>query len=276
MLEARPGGRSGDMKLEILPVRTGGAAENMAIDFLLLQRYPPSSRLAGLRRAGPPAPRLGQAVPTDEPARFRHYEWRGPAFTFGFSQKIAAVRAALPADGPLDLCRRPTGGGIVDHRQDWTYALVIPRGHPLEDVRATQSYREVHASMVTALRVQGVDAVLKPTRDEPPEAVTEPDAAAGVCFQRAELFDVVHATTSEKIAGAAQKRNKRGLLFQGSIWRPAISTQIDWEKFHDDFTAQLAGLLGAAAEPVPWPELNEDEVSGLTEQYSSPEWVECR
>ena len=250
------------MNLDILPVRTGGAAENMAIDFLLLQRYPPSPRHRG-------------ASPT-ECARFRHYEWRGPAFTFGYSQKIAAVRAALPTESTLDLCRRPTGGGIVDHRQDWTYALVIPRGHPLEDVRATHSYREVHASMVTALQVQGVPALLKPTRDEPAEQLPDAGEETAVCFQRAELFDVVHATTGEKIAGAAQKRNKRGLLFQGSIWRPAVNTAVDWEKFHDDFAAQLGQLLGTTAESVPWPELNEDEVTGLTEQYSSPEWLEYR
>ncbi len=85
------------MDLEILPVRRGGAAENMALDFLLLQRYP------------------RPAVP-----RFRHYDWRGPAFTFGYAQKIAWVRGALPPGEPVDLCRRPTGGGIVDHRDDWT------------------------------------------------------------------------------------------------------------------------------------------------------------
>lgn len=246
------------MNLEILPVRTAGAAENMAIDFLLLQRHP--------RETAP---------------RFRHYDWRGPAFTFGYSQKIAAVRAALPKDVTLDLCRRPTGGGIVDHRQDWTYALVIPRGHPLEDVRATQSYREVHESMVTALKAQGVRCIAKASSGEPAELPEKPAAMdastqASVCFQKAELFDVVHAGTGEKIAGAAQKRNKRGLLFQGSIWRPAVGAQIDWEKFHDDFTAQLAGLLGVTAESVPWPELNEDEVSALTEQYASPEWQENR
>ena len=28
------------MRLEVLPERTGGAAENMATDFLMLQRYP--------------------------------------------------------------------------------------------------------------------------------------------------------------------------------------------------------------------------------------------
>ena len=233
------------MALEILPIRSGGAAENMAVDFLLLQRYP---------RAGVP--------------RFRHYDWHGPAFTFGYAQKIAAVRALLPADATLDLCRRATGGGLVDHRDDWTYALVIPRGHPLEDVRATQSYREVHEVLAAALRGQGVTCA----------AQTKADGTEnrGVCFQRAEIYDVVHTASGEKIAGAAQKRNKHGLLFQGSIWRPAAGPAVDWDKFHEDFTAGLAAALGTTAEPVPWPELNEDEVSGLTEQYSSPEWLESR
>ena len=86
----------------------------------------------------------------------------------------------------------------------------------------------------------------------------------------------MHTASGEKIAGAAQKRNKHGLLFQGSIWRPAAGPAVDWDKFHEDFTTGLAAVLGTTAEPVPWPELNEDEVSGLTEQYSSPEWLESR
>src|SRR2546423_5941155 len=126
------------MSLHVLPPRTAGAAENMAIDFLLLQHYPHATT-----------------------PRFRHYEWRAPAFTFGYSQKIEFVRSQLPAGETFDLCRRPTGGGIVDHRDDWTYCLVIPRGHPLEDVRATQSYREVHECLAAALQRQGVTAATK-------------------------------------------------------------------------------------------------------------------
>ena len=304
------------MNLDILPVRTGGAAENMALDYLLLQRYPAAT-----------AP------------RFRHYAWRAPAFTFGYAQKIAFVREHVPSEGPVDLCRRPTGGGIVDHREDWTYALVIPRGHPLEELRATQSYRAVHEALADALRAQGVPAILKlsaevrgtplpvvgggsgmgilpksgdfpqaPGRDaratsEPqpppttgrcvpdgvapallsaavgpgPAAALSGEAVPGVCFQRAEVFDVVHAGSGEKIAGAAQKRNKHGLLFQGSVWRPAAgSAALDWDRFEEDFGVRLGAALGGEAQKMPWPELNEEEVGGLTEQYSSPEWIEHR
>ncbi|HVZ65979.1 MAG TPA: lipoate--protein ligase family protein [Lacunisphaera sp.] len=234
--------------LHLLPVRTAGAAENMALDFLLLQRYPHAAA-----------------------ARFRHYEWRAPAFTFGYSQKIAFVRANLPAGEHFDLCRRPTGGGMVDHRHDWTYALVLPRGHALYDERAAQSYRVVHECLAEALVALGQPANVK--RECEPCGAGEP--GPGVCFQKAELYDVVIPTTGAKIAGAAQKRNKHGLLFQGSIDKGAVGA-IDWEDFHAQFAGRLAAALAVPAEETPWPELNEDEVAGLIEQYSSPEWIEYR
>jgi lipoate-protein ligase A len=157
----------------------------------------------------------------------------------------------------------------VDHRDDWTYTLVVPRGHALEADRAAESYRRVHVALAEVLRAQGVAAQLQPA----------PEAAAvgpGVCFGRAEANDVVHTGTGAKIAGAAQKRNKRGLLLQGSVWRPAAGTAVDWERFGDEFAAALAAMLGAAPVRTPWPDWNEEEVSGLTESYSAPEWMAHR
>jgi lipoate-protein ligase A len=188
---------------------------------------------------------------------------------------------------PFELCRRATGGGVVDHRNDWTYALVIPRGHPLEERPATHSYREIHEALAAALREQGVDAVTKPCVEEPAE-VEKPAGPAGVCFQCAEIYDVVRAGDGAKIAGAAQKRNKHGLLFQGSISRPAAEgghktsptgdtgVAVDWEKFGDDFIAHLGVALEVEAQATPWPELNDDELSALVEQYSATEWTEHR
>ncbi len=237
------------MKLHFLPIRTAGAAENMALDFLLLQRYPET------------------AAP-----RFRHYEWRGPAFTFGYSQKTAFVRANLPAGERFDLCRRPTGGGIVDHRNDWTYALVLPRGHLLYDERAAQSYRIVHECLAASLTALGQPAELKRAGQSLRGEQAPP---TGVCFQCAELYDVVNSRTGEKIAGAAQKRNKHGLLFQGSIEKNRLAP-LDWEDFQSRFANALAQAVGAEIQETPWPDLNEDEVAGLIEQYSSPEWIEYR
>lgn len=243
------------MHLDLLPHRAAGAAENMATDFLLLQRYPEPAR-----------------------ARFRHYDWRSPAFTFGYGQKIAYVRqqlAALAPDEHPDLTRRPTGGGVVDHRDDWTFALVIPRGHALYDARATESYRQVHAALAGSLRDQGRPVILK-ERCEPAADGETCAAAPTVCFVRPELYDVLRADTGQKVAGAAQKRSKHGLLFQGSIARAALLPAVDWDAFEENFTGRLAALLGAEATSVPWPDFAEGEVDGLVEQYSSPEWIEYR
>lgn len=231
--------------LHLLPARTAGAAENMAVDFLLLQRYPAT-----------------------DAARFRHYGWRTEAFTFGYGQKMEFVRATLPPGENFDLCRRPTGGGIVDHRHDWTYALVIPRGHELYDKPAPESYRLIHEELAQALVALGQPVKVQP--EAPPG-----DPGPTICFVRAERFDVVHAQTGAKVAGAAQKRNKQGLLFQGSIEKETLD-EIDWDDFQAKFTAGIARALRAEPREVPWPDLNEDEVGGLVEQYSSPEWLEHR
>jgi len=225
----------------------------MAIDFLLLQRYP-----------GPSQP------------RFRHYGWHRPAFTLGYSQKIEAIRTLCPReDAPVELCRRFTGGGLVEHRDDWTYALVIPHGHALEKARAVDSYRAVHEALAGALRAQGQPAETKQPCAADPAGEPSP-SAAGVCFRKAECYDVVHPLDGTKIAGAAQKRNKHGLILQGSLWRPAAARVRDWDAFQSTFTEALGVALEANPTPTPWPELNEDEVSHLTETYASAEWTERR
>lgn len=228
----------------------------MATDFLLLRRYPEKGY-----------------------ARFRAYGWHRPAFSFGYSQKIAWVRAQLPAEAEqgraVELVRRPTGGGLVDHREDWTFALVIPRGHDLESARAVESYRAVHAALAEALRECGQAAVLK-ERCEPEACDGEKQKGPAVCFTRPELYDVVHPESGAKIAGAAQKRTKEGLLFQGSVWRPAAPAVADWEGLQAAFVARLAEVLRAEAVETPWPDFAEVELDGLVEQYGALEWTEAR
>lgn len=238
--------------LEVLPVRAGDAAGNMAADMLLLQRYP--------RPAA---------------ARFRHYGWRGASWTFGYSQKLAWVRERLPAQA-RDYTRRPTGGGIVDHTADWTYALVLPRGSALAEARAVESYRAVHEALAEALAEQGVPVEVK-TACDPVGTTTEGCGPTGACFVRAALFDLVHRATGAKIAGAAQKRAKPGLLLQGSVWLPACGPQgaVDGDVLREDFTAALARRLGCERAFPGWPEWDDEEAM-LAERYASEEWIALR
>lgn len=236
--------------LDVFPDRTGSSHQNMATDFMMLQRYPAETHL-----------------------RFRHYGWNRPAFTFGFSQKLEYVRAHLPVGESVEICRRPTGGGIVDHRNDWTYALVVPRGHPAYDARAIDTYRIVHSALAEALAASGQPATLQETCEKAPGA---PACGPGVCFAKPELYDVIEPTSGRKIAGAAQKRNKHGQLFQGSIERAAVTAVLNWEGFKSSFLSLLGQTLNAETIERGWPDWSEEELDGLTQQYSEAEWNEFR
>lgn len=236
------------MPLDLLPTRSDSAAANMATDFLMLQHYPASAH-----------------------ARWRHYDWHRPAATFGYAQRIAEVRNQLGHDAPeLELCRRPTGGGIVDHRNDWTYALVIPPKHDLGTAPAPVSYAAVHAAIATCLNAAGCPAKLQSNEKKPPAA-----PGASVCFNQAEPADVIHAETGDKLAGAAQKRGKRGLLFQGSLSRAAVGA-IDWDEFEQALLDQLADLLAMPAQSAAWPDTWDESIDGLAEDYASEAWLERR
>ncbi|MBE2213710.1 MAG: lipoate--protein ligase family protein [Opitutaceae bacterium] len=232
------------MELHLLPARTADAAGNMAVDFLLLQRYPHP-----------------QAA-----VRYRHYDWRRPAFTFGYAQKYAFIRTRLPQETSLDVTRRATGGGLVDHRDDWTYALVLPREHPLWDRPGPVIYRAVHEALAGALNATGADVTLQ--RDEP-------ETAPGVCFERPEVGDVVRARDGIKVAGAALKRGKHGLLLQGSIWRP-FAGPVDWAAFEEKLPATFARALDITLTEPGWPNFDPDEEQALVDQYASSEWIEAR
>src|SRR5437763_9002711 len=107
------------------------AAINMAIDEALLETA---------------------VVPT-----IRFYRWRSPALSFGYFGKFSDV-AIYAAE--RDVVRRWTGGGIVFHGDDLTYAIIIPRSDPLFGHSATAIYSAVHLAVKRALVGNGIEATL--------------------------------------------------------------------------------------------------------------------
>ena len=160
------------------------------------------------------APQVGKPV-------LRFYGWTERAASFGYSQPYAEV-TRLTVLRPL--VRRPTGGGLVPHDTDWTYSLVFPPGHWWYALRAVESYRTVHEWICGAFARLNVKTELSPSgRRELP----------GQCFVGAEQFDLLWQ--GRKVAGAAQRRNRRGLLIQGSVRPPPIGLgKADWQKAMSD------------------------------------------
>ena len=212
-------------------------AENMACDEALLEAVA----------------RLGRPV-------LRFYGWTEPAATFGYFQKFAEVERMTKW---RPLIRRPTGGGLVPHDADWTYSLIFPPGDAWYELSAMESYRHVHEWIQAAFRQLGTPTDL---------ASCCRKGVPGQCFIGAEKFDVLLA--DRKIAGAAQRRTRDGLLIQGSIQPPAGANRGEFEKA---FRAVAQTLWG-----VDWKVLRidaglHDRVEELMrEKYSRKEFNERR
>jgi lipoate-protein ligase A len=73
-------------------------------------------------------------------------------------------------------------------------------------VSPAQSYVAIHEEVVKAMWASGIDAAVTPV-------ASERNSAA--CFENPVAHDVVLG--GRKIAGAAQRRTRKGLLHQGSI-----------------------------------------------------------
>jgi lipoate-protein ligase A len=208
----------------------GDAAFNMALDEALLEN----------------AARLGKPV-------LRFYGWTEPAATFGYFQKFAEVAAATRL---RPLIRRPTGGGIVPHDADWTYSAVFPPGHEWHSLKAEESYRRIPDWLRRAFAELNIETELAPCCKK---------SLPGQCFVGHEKSDLLWR--GKKIAGAAQRRNKLGLLIQGSVQPPPLPlARADWE----DALRAVAEkhFAGAWTEFVPDAELHDHAVKLTREKFA--------
>lgn len=217
-------------------------------------------------------------------AAFRAYGWSEPTITFGLSQPFTAVRTLLgEGDGILRLVRRPTGGGVVDHRDDWTYALALSAQVKLARAAPVEIYREVHRCLADAIRDSGGAAVMLVPCPRLCGAVTTP-ASVSVCFKEPVADDLALAGSGAKVAGAAMKRGREGVLIQGSV-QPGLlfGGMVDATRkvLFQAFAAHLADCLELGMNAGnPAPETTEIPLgsgwSALRERFTSDAWTKRR
>jgi lipoate-protein ligase A len=161
------------------------AALNMAIDEALLERT---------------------KIPS-----IRFYRWKSPALSFGYFGNFADVAEHRTK---RDLVRRWTGGGIVLHGDDLTYSIVIPATDPAFSESAMSIYENVHRALCNALVSTGQRAYVAGGVD-PGAGVSDAGYSRHLCFTNPVRADVM--VNGQKVAGAAQRRTRGGLLQQGSV-----------------------------------------------------------
>lgn len=210
------------------------AAENMALDESLLDW----SRETGV-------------------AAIRFYAWDYPARTVGYF----AQRNAFDAVGEDNVVRRFTGGGLVEHGDDLTFALAVPAGEALAFASAQERYRGIHEALAAVLIGAGVEVT-----PVAPDQVT----GTGPCFANPVPWDLINPVSGLKIVGGAQRRSRGAFLHQGSVRlaEKLRSTQAPWVWA---FVSGLAGSVG----PLD-PAIEDHLVSGATSlvaiRYGDPAW----
>ena len=147
----------------------------------------------------------------------RFYRWRSSALSFGYFGRFTDI-ARYQCE--RDLARRWTGGGIVFHGEDLTYSLVIPASDTAFAESSISIYEKIHQALCDALSETGSRAVVAGVVDCDPGSATVATRtgisdAGYSCFANPVRADVM--IDGRKIAGAAQRRTRRGLLQQGSI-----------------------------------------------------------
>ena len=159
---------------------------------------------------------------------FRAYHWLQRPVSIGYFSSWEQASALYPN---REIVRRWTGGGVVEHGTDFTYSLLLPSEAgpaPNRDL-----YRETHGAIVQTLAAMGRTRAVVARGSE---ARAEINMVAA-CFEKSVENDV--EIDGVKVAGAAIRRLRTGVILQGSVQRVSVGP---------GFAAQLVQTLSPTIE----------------------------
>jgi lipoate-protein ligase A len=140
------------------------------------------------------------------------YDWEGDCATYGYfidpSDYLDLENAKRQG---LNLAKRPTGGGIVFHIWDLAFSVLIPESHPYFSENTLDNYAFVNNAVLAAAS----SFLSERPQLIPCNAEALDPSCTRFCMAQPTKYDVV--LQGKKIAGAAQRKTKKGFLHQGTI-----------------------------------------------------------
>jgi len=167
------------------------AKQNMAIDAHLLKNLPPN----------------GSPV-------LHFYDWENRSITYGCFINPATTLLNLKQAHlrGIDVEKRPTGGGVIFHGYDLTFSALVPVNYKHYSSNVIGRYNLINARVKKAIeKVIDVDNSSLLSQDCLPLS----QECRYFCMANPTRCDVM--IQGRKVAGAAQRRTKRGYLQQVSI-----------------------------------------------------------
>ena len=168
------------LPLEVLPFSQNSPGRNMEIDTSLAEE----SEKKGI-------------------FHFRWYGWKKLSLSFGYSQKVLFETYGVNVPKVL----RPTGGGILIHGWDISYAFTTPSG---VFVSVLDLYRFVSKIFVETFRGLGINATFSRNK--------KGDYRQRVLCQLVPTFGEVVVGNKKLVASAVREFKRGNFLIHGSVY----------------------------------------------------------
>ncbi len=147
------------------------------------------------------------------PAYLHLYDWDGPSITYGYfiNQNKTLNENGLKKWG-IHTGRRPTGGGVTIHLSDLAFSVLVPESHEGYHEKTLDNYLYINQIVKKAIKNFMKSSGLN---------LLKVDSAGldlhcqNYCMAKPTIYDVM--LEGKKVAGAAQRKKKRGFLHQGTI-----------------------------------------------------------
>ena len=210
---------------------------------------------------------------------FRIYEFETPTVSLGYFQSYGRLKS-VPSLAGLPWVRRQTGGDLLVHDRELTYAIAAP----VEALGGTRDLPcRVHRAVSTWLKTQGIESVCQPEAGK----ISRDGAPAGLlCFLHPAAGDVLF--NGCKVMGSAQRKRHGAVLQHGSLLL-GTCPEAPWLPGLADLGAPTAGIdsdglarclemaLGGNAGRMAWGDEAENQIRELeTSRYLNSEWNESR
>ena len=177
------------MNFRIIKSGKKSPAENMAIDEAILNGI-----IAGT-----------------SPSTIRFYDWVPSTASIGYNQEAEKeIDFALLEKMGFGFVRRPTGGRLVLHDEEITYAVIVPTIEKFAG-NVTDSYSEISRALAEGLRLLGVNVEFEKGN----LSASHQRQNANPCFTSSSRYELTFER--KKIVGSAQVRRENALLQHGSI-----------------------------------------------------------
>jgi len=244
------------MKWRILAQGKLSPAKNMAIDdaiFELIQE--------------------GKSTPL-----IRFYDWNPPTLSLGYHQSaMKEVDFEKLAEIGYGFVRRPTGGRLVLHKNEVTYAVIAPNDEHLAG-NVLKSYGDISLALAEGLKLLDINVEFE-QKELSSFSQREP---VNPCFNSSSKYEL--AVQGKKVVGSAQVRKNGVLLQHGSIILDENQREIAYlmPGLSDKMRDRLANMMDnktisinqALNKKVPYQEAVSKFVQGFRQAWENDEFEE--